>query len=127
MTLEEAEVFFEAVLDADAWTYATDARRLAALKQSELIVANLNLVSYDAVPILRATAMIALSLLQGNDPEQMLMDSRLSGNSVGVLSQTYKSGETPLHIIAGVPSHTAWLMLVPYLKPTTSVRLERAD
>jgi len=70
---------------------------------------------------------IALALLDGVDPQ-------LEGENLGMTSQGYANvrstynREVPVpHIVAGIPSLTAWRYLVPYLHDTGYFNIMRSS
>lgn len=129
-TLDEADAYLESVLDTDAWDYSTDVRRTKALKQATNIIKSLNIPSFEEPypqDIKDATVEIALALLAGKDPEQALEDASLQSVSFNTLKKTFKQGETPLHILAGVPSAKAFNLLKGYMPNPTTVHLSRIN
>jgi len=128
-TLDEADAFIEYELNTDVWDVANDRRRMAALMKASSIIRNLNIDEcyYMHNNIKHATVLIAIQLLSGVDPESLLSNDNVVTSTIGVVSKSLRTTETAQHIIAGVPSHTAWNMLVPFLNNQTSVRLSRVD
>ena len=70
---------------------------------------------------------IALALLDGVDPQ-------LEGENLGMTSQGYANvrstydREVPVpHIVAGIPSLTAWRFIVPYLRDTGYFNIMRTS
>lgn len=132
LTLDEADIYLESVMDTSAWDMSTDALRTRAIKASQKIIEALNttgtLVDGEPVDDIKdATVEIALKLLDGVDPQEELHSFTIKEMQFDRLKQTNKSGETPLHIIAGVPSVTAFNILRRYMPDITTVRLSRID
>lgn len=74
-----------------------------------------------------ATFEIALALLDGVDPE-------MEASNLGAISQGYANvrstydREVPApHIVAGIPSVTAWRYLVPYLRDPYRINVSRIN
>jgi len=71
---------------------------------------------------------IAHTLLDGKDPELEL-------ENLGIISQGYASVRTTFsrthvpveHIVNGVPSSTAWRLLVPFLRDDDAIRVSRVS
>jgi len=78
--------------------------------------------------IRRACYEIAHTLLDGKDPELEL-------ENLGIVSQGYASVRTTFsrthvpveHIVNGVPSATAWRLLVPFLRDDDAIRVSRVS
>ena len=78
--------------------------------------------------IRRACYEIAHTLLDGKDPELEL-------ENLGIVSQGYSSVRTTFsrthvpveHIVNGVPSATAWRLLVPFLRDDDAIRVSRVS
>jgi hypothetical protein len=79
-------------------------------------------------PIRRACYEIAYSLLDGKDPEIEL-------ENLGIVSQGYSSVRTTFsrthvpveHIVNGVPSATAWRLILPFLRDDDAIRVSRVS
>lgn len=70
---------------------------------------------------------IAFSLCSGVDPDEELRLLVTTGESVGPLGLkvTYSRSAHPEWTLAGVPSPTAWQMLVPYLRDLGGFQIRR--
>jgi hypothetical protein len=68
---------------------------------------------------------LALSLLDGVDPDLEFENLRLTQQSMASAKSTYDRSTVVEHIAAGVPSISAWRLLKPYLEDTNSVNLVR--
>jgi len=75
--------------------------------------------------IKKACAEEALSLLQGNDPNEMLNGTRATSKSFDGASVSYDSNTALAHISAGITSAVAWSLLLPYLRDIRSIRFDR--
>ena len=131
-TLDDADVYLTTVLNTEVWDLSTDVLRTKALAQATRIIRALNIPDFDTfskVPadIKAATVEIALKLLDGFDPETELHNATIKSFAFDKLYQSNKDQETPLHIIAGVPSIVAFNILRRYMPDITTVRLCRTD
>lgn len=133
MTLDEADLYVATVMDPAPWDLSTDDLRTRALTSAQRIIEALNTNNITdeygeyVQEIKDAQVEIALKLLDGVDPEIEAYNSSVKSFGFDQLKQTNKSGETPLHIIAGVPSITAFNILRRYMPDITTVRLNRTD
>jgi hypothetical protein len=140
-TVEEADLYIlnNVVFQAPWLSADTDAKTIA-LKHATKIINNLP-IQYDkassaqedvfpvtgqsAVPsdVKEACADIALSLLDGNDPDEMLAELRVSSQAIGSVKQNFFQDKAPpTHIVYGVPSATAWRKLAPWVDLTPNNR-----
>lgn len=144
LTLAEAQTYLNGRLNTTAWDYATSSDRGKALIQATRLIDKLNFVGekndedqelqfprYDdtevPTPIKQACIEIALSLLDGIDPELESENLRLLRQSYGNTHSTYNGNYAPLHIINKIPSSIAWDLLVPYIRDVSSVTLYRIN
>ena len=132
LTLDEADIYLESVMNTEPWDLSTDILRTKAIKAAQKIIESLSLTGtiVDGEPVAAikdATVEIALRLLDGIDPETEMYNQTVKELEFDRLKQTNKSGETPLHIIAGVPSITAFNILRRFMPDITTVRLSRTD
>ena len=133
VTLEEADIYLESVMNTEPWDLSTDLIRTKSIKASQKIIEALNTVGTldefgEPVALIKdATIEIALKLLDGVDPETELYNYTIKEMEFDRLKQTNKSGETPLHVIAGVPSVIAFNILRRFMPDITTVRLSRTD
>ena len=139
ITEVEGEVYFEGVLNAEAWDDASPQNRGKAITQATRIIDRLRFVGCKTdedqdnqfprgedtvVPddIKNACAEIALSLLDGKDPDIEYDNERLTNYKYSDTQSTYDRSSYNYHIVAGVPSITAWRFLLPYLRNDSDVR-----
>ena len=132
LTLDEADIYLESVMNTEPWDLSTDILRTKAIKAAQKIIESLSLTGtiVDGEPVAAikdATVEIALRLLDGIDPETEMYNQTVKELEFDRLKQTNKSGETPLHVIAGVPSITAFNILRRFMPDITTVRLSRTD
>lgn len=133
LTLDEADIYLEAVMVTEAWDLSTDVLRTKSIKAAQRIIEALNTFGTldengDPVALIKdATIEIALKLLEGVDPATELYNYTIKEMEFDRLKQTNKSGETPLHVIAGVPSIIAFNILRRFMPDLTTVRMSRTD
>jgi hypothetical protein len=69
---------------------------------------------------------IAHAMLDGKDPELELENLGISSQGISSLRTTYNRNQVPIeHIINGVPSSSAWRLILPFLRDDDAVRLLR--
>lgn len=144
LTIAEAQAIFDERLNTDAWDDATESNKTKALAMATKIINQLNFIG-DKVDddqanefprgedteapddILNACAEIALALLDGVNPEMELEALSIEQMNIDAIKSTYDRSNLPEHIIAGIPSSTAWRYLKPYLRDNRSVDLHRVS
>lgn len=131
VNLTDAQAYFDTILDADAWNYATTADRTKALTSATRILESLNykaeLDTYTTYPewLQYAACEVALALLDGRSVNNIQ-------DSMGLSQSTFHNARTvtrsvPEYILAGVPSAVAWRYIKPYLKDGRTVTLNRVS
>lgn len=148
ITIEEADIYFANRLFTDPWDSAITINRTKALTQATMIINHLPfigeksnddqdnafprlIITNDGETILDtpqaikdACAEIAIKLLDGYNPEEEYENALLKLQSYGNIRLEYLE-VYPEHIIAGVPSITAWRYLRPYLNQATNIGINR--
>ena len=144
ITLLEANTYFLTRLSTGAWDDSNNNDREASLTMGTEIIDRLNYrgEKHDdaqvnqfprgddiAVPddIKKACAEIALALLDGVDPELEFANLNMSSQAYANIKSTYDRGRPPEHILAGVPSVSAWRYLKPFLRDPYGVSLNRVS
>ena len=144
LTISEAQTYFNTRLHTQPWDCAIDDEKTKALAMSTKIIdrlnyegektneAQVNQFPRDAdidVPqdIKDATAEIALSLLDGVDPELEFENLAMITQQYGTIKSTYDRSINQEYKMAGVPSMTAWRMLKPYLRDSQGIDLNRVS
>lgn len=142
-TLQEANAYFATRMYTSPWDRATVQNQTKALNQATRIIDRLRFVGTKTsdsqelqfprggdtvVPtdVRNACFEIALSLLDGKDPERERTNLSVLSQGFSGVRTTYTNSAARDHILAGVPSHTAWTYLLPYLDKTEDVRISRA-
>lgn len=140
---DDAQDYFDERLAISAWTAATTADQVKALKMATKAIDRLSFTGEknDAeqehqfprgddteVPqdILDATCELALALLDGVDPNlEIEVLSQTQGGIEGARVSRDTSYVQP-HIRAGIPSIQAWTLLLPFLRDPNDGDLSRA-
>lgn len=142
-TIVEAQTYFDGRLGTDAWDSATDTEKTKALTMATRAIDRLNYIGirnsssqdnqfprFDDTSypqdIMDACAELALALLDGLDPEFEYEMLRITKSEYDKIKSTYNKS-TPVHILAGIPSITAWRFLVPYLRDQRSIDVNRVS
>lgn len=147
--LEAQEYFDDARLHAEAWDGSDDIRRLKALKSASIMIDRLNFKGVKSDPLQQrefprvpgygmisrvttvpndikiATCELALTLLDGVDPD-------LEEEDLGAITEAYATVRITSdpnvrkdHIKAGIPSTIAWKHLLPYLNDPLEIHVRR--
>ncbi len=142
-TITDATNYFaERIGDISAWTSATTDDKTKSLAHATRLIDRLNFVGTKAsssqtnefprdndtaVPtaIVQACIEIALSLLQGNDPAELLEGTNVKQDVVGDVRVTYKDTPPPAFIVAGIPSMAAWHLLYPFVNDGRAISIRR--
>ena len=144
LTIIEAQTYFNTRLHTLPWDCAIDDEKTKALAMATKIIdrlnyegektdeAQVNQFPRDAdivVPqdIMDATTEIALSLLDGVDPELEFENLAMITQQYGTIKSTYDRSINQDYKMAGVPSMTAWRMLKPYLRDSQGIDLNRVS
>lgn len=146
-SVSQAQDYFDDRLNTSAWdahTLSGDDSQEKALKQATRIIDRLNYIGSKVdeaqehqfprgddtvVPddIINACAEIALALLDGVDPEIEMENLNMTSEAYGQVKVSYDRTQPAEHILAGVPSATAWRFLKPYLRDHRNVVLSRVS
>lgn len=143
-TLTQAQAYLDGVLNTEAWDNADATTQTKALTMGTKAIDQLNYRGDKAedsqvnqfpraedtdVPdaIVNASVEIALRLLDGVDPELEYENLRMIAQGYSNVRSTYDSMQIARHIVAGIPSITAWRYLFPYLRESNSVELNRVS
>lgn len=143
-TAAEGDTYFSTRLRTAPWDDATSNEQERALTMATKIIDQLNYLGTktdDAqdnqfprdddtdVPqaIKDACCEIALALLDGVEPDKEYENAFKTSNSYGGVRTTFDGKAVPDYVIAGVPSFSAWKLLLPFLRDPRAIRLRRAD
>ena len=140
----EGDAYAADILNVDAWTDATEDDKTKGAKMATVAIDRLNFLGeksvetqdnqfprYDdtAYPddIQRATFELALVLLDGLDPELEYDNLNMVSQGYSNIKSNYDRTVKPEHIVAGIPSITAWRLLRPYLRDPFTVDMRRGS
>lgn len=138
------DAYFATRVGSAAWDDSETADKEKALAHATRIIDNLNFLGIklddtqeNAFPrhgqtdvptdIINACCEIALSLLDGVDIELELENLSATSSGYANVKTTFNRDTLPEHILAGVPSSTAWRYLKPWLQDNRSVTLVRVS
>jgi hypothetical protein len=144
VTLDEADAYFAARLDSDAWEGASAEDQQKSLYQATRAIDNLRFAGVKSdyynhtvlgqtfveqplefprngltvIPegIKNACCECAVAFLDGIDPNQELRRQRVQSQGFASVRQAYFDRQAPdPWVLAGIPTYTAWQFLLPYL------------
>jgi hypothetical protein len=138
----EGNAIAEGYIHTVPWDIATSPLRNKGLKQATKIIDSLNILGEkkdenqvlqfprkedDDVPneIKEACWVIALALLDGVDPEIEFENLQMVAQGYANTRSTYDRSLPAEHLLAGVPSITAWRLLKPFLRDKNEITLLR--
>ncbi len=151
-TYVEADTYFENRLHVTAWLGATQAEKTKALIEATSRVERLRFAGFlvdddqelefpryydinegavgtEEIPddIKIATYELAFTLLDGVDPDLEFENLAIISHTYSSVKMTRSPQDTLPHIVAGIPSATAWRYLLPYLAPSKTIRIRRVS
>ena len=143
-TPEEADNYHGSMLEGQRWLYADRHTRVAALVSATKRIDRLNFIGVQAVEgqplqfprgtdtvvpvdIRQACYELALALLKGVDPDTEADNLVVTTQAYGGLRTDYDRSTAPPYFRAGIPSQTAWNLLLPYLEPRLGLDLRRVS
>jgi len=144
-SVEKADNFFSWLLEGQRWTATLDRRKkMQALVSATKLIERLNFAGTKAsasqdlqfprgtdtlvpVEIEEATYEVALALLKGIDPDTERDNLSATVQAYGSVRTEYDRTSLPPYIVAGIPSQTAWIKLLPFLEARRVVKLSRTD
>lgn len=150
LTVAEANTYFASRLHKLAWDEATSNSKGIALAEATERIDRLRFAGWpvdseqvnefpryydyvdgaegtETVPedIEKATAEVALALLDGVDPEFEFENLTVSSNAYSSVRTSRNTQLTPAHTAAGIPSALAWRYLLPWLAPDKPIQIIR--
>ncbi len=142
VVLADAETYFNERLNVGSWDDSEDDDKNRSLIMATSAIDNLNFTGektdddqtlqfprYDdaSIPteIEQATYECALALLDGVDIEMEKETMHVTEQRIGGVKVGYDPVGFAEHIIAGIPSYKAWLLLKPYLRAPNDIELFR--
>jgi hypothetical protein len=143
-TWEDAHNYFYMHPKFDCWDDIDRQNQIRFLVQATRIVDRLNFVGQKAdedqdlqfprtggtsvpIQIMQATYEIALRLIEGYDPDMEVDNLQKKSQGYAGTKTDYDRSYVPDYIKAGVPSSTAWNLLLPYLRDPHSILLLRGS
>lgn len=141
-TEAEGNGFAQTYLNTQPWDDAVSNDRNKALSEGTRIINRINYIGVktDAnqenefprnadseVPqaIKEACWLIALALLDGVDPELEFENLQMVAQGYANIRSTFDRENPPEHILVGVPSSTAWLLIKPFVRDPRSIIMDR--
>lgn len=139
-----ADTYFSTRLKTAPWDDATSDEQDRALTMATRIIDNLNFLGDKAdeeqdnqfprgddtetpTAIKQATCEIALALLDGVDPDKEYENLFKTSNAYGGVRTTFDGDAVPEYFAAGVPSFSAWKLILPFLRDPRGLKLRRVD
>ena len=143
-SLQGSNNYFASLLHGEKWEYLRIDRKVKALISASKRIDQLNFAGTktDAsqplqfprgtdtlvpVEIEEATYEVALALLKGIDPDTERDNLSATVQAYGSVRTEYDRTSLPPYIVAGIPSQTAWIKLLPFLEARRVVKLSRTD
>lgn len=143
-TIERADGYFASVLHGMRWEDTTRTRKLQALVSATKRIDMLNFWGQKAVAtqslqfprgtdttvpveIEHATYELALVLLKGIDPDTERDNLFRNSQVYGSVRTDYNRAAVPMHTANGIPSPTAWSLLLPYMEERKGLTICRVD
>jgi hypothetical protein len=156
ITLTDANTYFAARLNSEAWEDASTADQQKALYTATRAIDNLRFTgiksdlynqlvlgqSFVAQPlefprngstvipegIKNACCECAVAFLDGVDPNQEIRRQRVQSQGFASVRQAFFDKQAPEPwVLAGIPSYTAWQFLLPYLADPRQISLIRTS
>lgn len=140
----EAQLYMDGRLNTEAWDDSTDTDKDKSLIMATRVIDRLNFIGCKAVEsqelqfprgtdviipvdIQSATAEIALALLDGVDPQLEFENVFMTSQGYGGVRSSFDRSVKAAHLLAGVPSFTAWTYLKPYLFDPLNIEIHRTS
>jgi hypothetical protein len=125
VTIEEANAFADNDFYNDPWIRANaDKKRRALITATN----SMKVLNWDELPeeipndLKQACYYIAISLLEGFDPEYEYKNVNLTSQSYGSVKTSYEPNVLARNKIAGIASARAWFIIVKYLKDPNRIK-----
>ena len=144
MDIADGDTYFNTRLNSESWDNASDSDKTAALTMATEAIDKLNYLGEmtesdqanqfprDADTVVpddigKASAEIALMLLDGFDMELEFEQLNMVSQGYANVRSTYDRTTPPPHIVAGIASSVAWRYLKPYLRDVNSLSINRVS
>jgi len=144
VTNENADIYFVTRYPSDEWDIAIDKDKTQTLATATRLINQLNFVGDKAVStqinefprglattilipvaIMDACCEIAYALLEGHDVNYDIETLNVVNSKFGNVTLNKDIHSTSMHLIHGIPSGIAWQLLRPYLRATSTIKIER--
>jgi hypothetical protein len=144
ITIAEGDAFLAGELNSSAWDAADSAEKQKAITTATRAIDRLAFCGYKTVDtqtnefprndevtipqgIKDATALEALALLDGKDPELEWENQFMTTQGFANARSAYDRSSKADNIISGIMSIKAWNYLLPYLNDPNTIKIERLD
>ena len=123
----DAEIYFYNRLWSLAWESASEHDKEKALIMASNAINQLSLMELETTPqdLKDAACEIAVSLLDGIEPEREFENLSLVSSSYANVRSTYDRTIRQEHIESGIVSIKAWQLIKPYLDVSKELRISR--
>ena len=142
ISVEEGDLYAAQRLYTDSWDDATTADKDAAIIMATKAIDRLNFIGDKTVStqelefprgddtvipedIKRVCFECCIALLDGADPELDYASLSQVSSGIANVRGTYNRISASPHLIAGIPSSTAWRYLLPYLRGGRGIKISR--
>lgn len=142
ISVADADAFITQLMNSDVWEETQEADKLKALNSATFRIDSLGFAgkktdesqehefprggaSEVPTPIKQACALIAQALIDGIDPEEEIRNLSVVAQGYSTVKTTYTRDTVPEHILAGIPTAAAWMLIKPYLMSVGTVNLYR--
>ena len=139
-----ADTYFSTRLRTASWDDATSADQEAALTMATNAIDQLNFLGEKAeedqenqfprgddttIPtaIKQATCEVAIAFLDGVEPDKEFENLFKTSNAFGGVRTTFDGDAIPEYFAAGIPSFSAWRLILPFLRDLRVLKLRRVD
>lgn len=137
-----ADTYFSTRLNVTPWTEASSGDKTKALTMATEYIDRLNFIGEvtdtaqvnqfprddeTTIPddVKKACCEIALSLLDGVDPDVEFENLQMTRFTYDAVTTQYSRLNPPGHILSGIPSVIAWRLLYPFLRDKDGINLNR--
>lgn len=126
-TIFDADAYFAKRMFTEDWDTSIAATKTKALAHAATLI-DRHCIYTDPIPtqLIEAVFEIALELISGNSPEAERADLQRTSASIASVRSTYDRETLPEYILAGIPSGTAWQLMLPFMQDRNSIRIVKA-
>jgi len=144
LTVDDAQLYFDEKLNVEPWDNSSGADKYKSLIMATRAIDNLNFSGVKTLStqelefprggdtttpqaILDACCEIALTLLDGVDPDLEFENLKMVSQGYANVRSTYDVSIAGEHVKVGIPSITAWRLILPFLRDTETINLSRVS